>query len=186
MDEVAENHQRWRMYSNAYEMIVKDFADRNESLPDHYPHPDELHFPEGRFVTGWLGNEPIQGSIFRQFWVQVRDVALLQCEKDRRHFRSKDELDHISGEIALLINAFLPKAVQLDQVQLMVRLGRQRILRKPELQMRLTTAWAEVGLPPLFSRHQPSALCERHPSARRRPFAFFGRRVKWDRGRHLL
>lgn len=147
MEEIEENHQQWRLYINAYETIVKDFADRREPLPDYYPHPDELHFPEGRFVTGWLGNNPCQGSILRQFSVQERDVWLLQCEKDRRYFGSNEELDHVSGGLALFINVLLPKAVQLDQARLNIRLGKQRTLQKPELQRRLTAAWAEIGFP---------------------------------------
>lgn len=145
MIEVGQNHQQWQQYISHYDLIVEGLSKQGERFPDYYPHPDELRFPEGDFVTGWLGRHPYEGSILRRFYIRVRDVFLLQCEKDRRYFRSHEELDHISGQIALLINALLPNSVQLDEARLHIRLRKQRTLRKPELQRRLAVAWADIG-----------------------------------------
>ena len=123
MEEIEKNHQWWQRYAHSYDMVAKGHAERGEQLPDYFPHPDELNFPKGRFVTGWFGGEPMQAAISRAHFIRVRDVFLLQAEKDRRYYGSEHELDHISGKIGLFINAFLPKAVQLDEVALLVRLG---------------------------------------------------------------
>ena len=115
-------------------------------MPDYYPHPDELNFTESKFVTGWRGLEPIQAAILRAHYIRMRDIFLLQAENDRRHFRSKCELDNVAGTFGLVIDALLPEMVQLDAVGLTIRLGKQRALRKRELHRRLATAWAEIGL----------------------------------------
>lgn len=147
LHEVNENHQYWRKYVAAFDEIVRGFADRCEPMPDHYPHPDELNFAEGKLVTGWLGGEPIQAALLRAHYVRLRDVFLLQAEKDRRYFGSNCELDHVSGMMGLFINVFLPKAAQLDEVILSIHLSKQRVFRKRELQRRLAAAWADVGCP---------------------------------------
>ena len=143
--EILENHEYWRRYASAFDRIARGFADQNEQMPDYYPHPNELNFVEGKFVTGWRGLEPIQAAILRAHYIRMRDNFLLQAEKDRRHLRSKCELDNAAGLFGLVIDALLPKMVQLDAVGLTIRLGKQRALRKRELHRRLATAWVDVG-----------------------------------------
>lgn len=166
-EEIYEDHQWWRRYVDAYDLVTKDYADRGEKLPDYYPHPDELNFTEGKKVTGWMGSEPFQAAALRAHYIRVRDVFLMQAEKDRRHSGSKWELDHISGTMGLFINALLPKAVQFDEVTLIFFMSKQRALRKRELQRRLAEAWAAVGSPE-SARMTTPPLDE---AARKRAFA---------------
>ena len=146
-EEIEKDHEEWRQYVVVYDKIVEGFRLRGEPLPNYYPHPDELHFPTGRKVTGWLGQDPYEGAVLRAHYVKVRDIYLLQSEKDRRYWGSKNDLENGSGGLVLFINALLPNSAQLDVVGLTVRLGQQHVLPKRELQQRLTAGWAEIGFP---------------------------------------
>lgn len=147
MEDIERNHLEWRSYISAYEPMIKGFASRSEPVPDYFPRPDELTFQVGKFVGGWLGHEPIQGAVYRSHYVRLRDLFFLQCEKDRRHSGSKEELNHLSGGLAKFINAILPTSAHLDDVRVIIELGRQRCLRKRELQLRLTEGWKNIGWP---------------------------------------
>lgn len=46
-----------------------------------------------------------------------------------------------------LLNSSLPKGLQLDDVQLILRMARNRSLKTRELDQRLRKGWADLGIP---------------------------------------
>jgi hypothetical protein len=96
-------------------------------------------------VRGYLGRKPVQGSALRSCFIRLRDVFLLQAEKDRRHFGLKEEADTAGYLLACWYDGLLPEVFRIDVATIMIGLGKQRGLRKRELQDRLAAAWADLG-----------------------------------------
>ncbi len=148
--EISEDHEFWRTYTAAYEERISALLNAGHSIPEGWPHPDDLVFEEGRHVM-IRGGDSLEAARDRELRIRFRDTFMLQAEKDRRYFRSTTPLQDdvpifISEILVTLLNSSLPKRLQLDDVQLIMRMDRARTLKKRELEQRLRKDWADLGI----------------------------------------
>ena len=97
------------------------------------------------------GGDSLEAARDRELRIRFRDAFMLQAEKDRRHFRSTTPLQDdvpifISEILVTLLNSSSPKRLQLDDVQLIMRMNRARTLKKRDLEQRLRKDWADLGI----------------------------------------
>lgn len=141
--EIKEDHEFWRKYAADYEENIS-------SRPEGWIHPEDLIFEDGRPVMVRGGNSP-EALRDRELRIRYRDALILQAEKDRRNFRSKkgvvcNEPIFTSELLVQLLNSSLPRRLQLDDLQLILRMDRTRTLKKRELEQRLRKDWADLGI----------------------------------------
>ena len=147
--EIKESNEYWRNYVATYDKTISALQKAGDTVPEEWPHPDDVIFEEGQDVK-FLGGEPEIATQNRKMAIRFRDTFMLQAEMDRRCFlkeNPKQELPiFISNFFITYINERLPTRMQLDDTQIIIRILRIQTLRKPELQKQLKSAWAEFGL----------------------------------------
>lgn len=149
--EIREEHDLWRKYAATYEEKISALLKAGHSIPEGLPHPDDLVFEDGCHVM-IRGGDPLEAARDRDLRIRLRDAYMLQAEKDRRYFCSSatppnDGPIFISEILAERLNSSLPKRLQLDDFQLVLRMDRARSLKKRDLEQRLRRVWADLGFP---------------------------------------
>lgn len=163
--EIEENHEYWKDYAAKYEKIAADLQKKGEPFPKDLPHPEDLIFKEGSHVM-IRGGDPINSAPAREWLIRLRDVLLLQAEKDRRSVSAAggSPIYFISGYLAWGNNLALPKRMQLDDFHLTMRVLSHRTLKKRDLDKQLKTGWSVLGVHSvvtIFSRPVLPFLVER-------------------------
>lgn len=146
--EIGEEHEFWRKYAATYEENISALLKTGHSLPEDWPHPDDLVFEDSCHVM-IRGGDPIEAARDRELRIRLRDAFILQAEKDRRNFSSTTTPQapiFISEILVTLLTSSLPKRLQLDDLQLIRRMKRTRTLKKRELEQRLRKDWADLGI----------------------------------------
>jgi hypothetical protein len=158
--EIEESHKFWREYcTKTYPAAVERLRKAGREVPDDWTHPEDVVLEEGRHVMFRGGGDPDEAKKNRDYVVGLRDAHMLQIIKDERSFgaKLKDTPIFLSGLLAAWANTSLPKRLQLDDTQYLLRLMRNNALRTSELKRRLREswtalghpAWADIVLPPL-------------------------------------
>lgn len=144
--EIEENHEYWKDYAAKYEKIAADLQKKGEPFPKDLPHPEDLIFKEGSHVM-IRGGDPIESAPAREWLIRLRDVLLLQAEKDRRSVPAAGDgpMDFISGYLARANNLALPKRMQLDDFHLTMRVLSYKTLKKRDLDKQLKIGWSALG-----------------------------------------
>lgn len=148
--EIREDHEFWRKYAAAYEQNIAALSKAGLLLTEDWLHPDDLVFEDGSHVR-IRGGDPLEATQSRKLRTRFRDTFILQAEKDRRDFCSKNNLLRdapifTSEVLVVLFNSSLPKRLQLDDPQLILRLDGARTLKKRELEQQLRKDWADLGI----------------------------------------
>lgn len=147
--EIAADHDFWRNYAENYAARAEAMRRAGKVVPADWIHPDDLVFLEGQHVMLKGGADGSEAKLNRDYAVGFRDACMLQLVMDERCFGGP--LAHIplfmSGVMAALMNSGLPKRLQLDEDQYLLRHMRNSELRTPELRRRLKEAWISLGHP---------------------------------------
>ena len=118
-------------------------------MPDHWPHPEDPIFKEGKHVMLRGGADSVEAKKNHDRVAGLRDAYMLQLVIDERRFGGplKDQPLFLSGVLAALANQSLPKRLQLDGTQYFLRHMQHCGLRTTELKRRLKAAWSALGHP---------------------------------------
>lgn len=148
--EISKENEYWRNYVAAYYKNVAALLETGHSIPESWPHPDDIEFEDGCFVK-FKGGDPIEASQRRALVIRFRDLFMLQAEKDRRRFCEANHKQRppisVSDYLVHQFNASLPKRMQLDDIHLIMRMLRIQTLRKTVLEKRLHKEWTELSIP---------------------------------------
>jgi hypothetical protein len=159
--EIHESNEVWRNYVANYDKIISSMQKSGETVPEDWPHPDDIVFEDGQY-TKFVGGEPAIAAQNRKLIMRFRDLLILQAEMDRRCFARTSpgqKSPMFASEFFIFyFNWRLPTRMQLDNDGLLNRAWSILTLRKAELQQQLKHAWAEFGFtakanattPPLF------------------------------------
>lgn len=139
--EIEEDHSYWRTYCAAYRQKERD----GYSLPEDIPHPDDLIFKDGKFVT-FVWTPKLAAE--KRHLIQS---LLLQAEKDTRALCTGPDIAHdpkpLSLVLALVLNNLLPPRYRFDDVQLLMIMDKYRAMTKRRLETALKEALLAAGLP---------------------------------------
>lgn len=149
--EIEEENRFWRDYAERYPELIAYYKATGPSS-DELPHPDDLVFEEGQPVM-FRGGDPIEAKRHRELRIRLRDVFLLQAERDLRHHcgvtgaQWQDAPAFISTYFVVTLNDSLPKRLRLDDIQLFMRMMLIHSMKTRDLAKQLRKGWAELGIP---------------------------------------
>jgi len=144
---IQRDHEFWTRYvANCEEFIAACEEEGKYSRAD-FPHPDELLFRDRHPVTGYLGGSPYDLPKLRQVIIKVRDILMLQSERDRRHFGSKREGLTASEYMAFCWNKVLIDQFKLNETEFFDRMDSYQAMKKRDLESQLLSELKELGFP---------------------------------------
>ncbi len=146
--EIAEDHDFWRNYCDSYPKAVASMQKAGKAVPMDWPHPEDLVFQEGKHVMV-RGGDPVEAAAASEAVARLRDAYMLQSIKDERSIKGplKSNPIFLSGVLAMCANVSLPKRMQLDDTQYLLRCLTFRRFRPAELRRRLKETWIALGYP---------------------------------------
>jgi hypothetical protein len=142
---IEKDRDFWCRYIENYKNLVKEYADDKETPASDFPHPEELLFLPNDFVKNWRGGPPFKAAEERTILSKLRDLMLLQAEKDGRSNGGISPPLRVAEYCAFCLNEMMPPRLRFSDGKWLVERSRNSTLKGRELLAKIRAAFEDLG-----------------------------------------